>query len=52
MVVHALPLLYESDLADSGFVSELLVILPTYAVLGGLIAVSKRSPCGCARSRW
>ena len=41
MVVHALPLLYESDLADSGFLSELLVILPTYAVLGGLIAVSK-----------
>ena len=41
MVVHALPLLYESGLADSGFVSELLVILPTYAVLGGLIGVSK-----------
>jgi len=41
MVVHALPVLYESDVADSGFLSELLVILPTYAVLGGLIAVSK-----------
>ena len=40
-VVHALPVLYESDVADSGFLSELLVILPTYAVLGGLIAVSK-----------
>ena len=42
MVVHALPLLYENGLADSGFVSELLVILPTYAVLGGLIGVSKQ----------
>ena len=41
MVVHALPVLYESNVADSGFLSELLVILPTYAVLGGLIAVSK-----------
>jgi diguanylate cyclase (GGDEF)-like protein len=39
--VHALPVLYESDLADSGFLSELLVILPTYAVLGGLISISK-----------
>lgn len=41
MAVHALPVLYESDVVDSGFLSELLVILPTYAVLGGLIAVSK-----------
>ena len=41
MVVHALPVLYESDVVDSGFLSELLVILPTYAVLGGLIAVAK-----------
>jgi len=41
MIVHALPVLYESNVADSGFLSELLVILPTYAVLGGLIAVSK-----------
>ena len=41
MAVHALPVLYESDVVDSGFLSELLVILPTYVVLGGLIAVSK-----------
>lgn len=41
MVVHSLPVLYESNVADSGFLAELLVILPTYAVLGGLIAVSK-----------
>ena len=41
MVVHSLPVLYEGDVADSGFLAELLVILPTYAVLGGLIAVSK-----------
>ena len=41
MVVHALPVLYESDVVDSGFLSELLVILPTYAVLGGLIAIAK-----------
>ena len=39
--VHALPVLYENDVADSGFLSELVVILPTYAVLGGLITVSK-----------
>ena len=42
MAVYSLPLLYQSGLADSGFVSELLVILPTFAVLGGLIAVSKQ----------
>jgi len=41
IVVHALPLAYESNAADSGFVAELLVIVPTYAVLGGLISASK-----------
>jgi len=41
IVVHALPLAYESNGVDSGFVAELLVIVPTYAVLGGLISASK-----------
>ncbi len=41
MVVHALPVFYESGVADSGFLSELLVIWPTYLVLGGFIAASK-----------
>lgn len=41
MAVHALPLAYEDDAIDSGFLAELLVILPTYAVLGGLIVASK-----------
>ena len=39
--VHALPLAYENDVLDSGFVAELLVIVPTYVILGGLIAASK-----------
>lgn len=41
VVVHALPLAYESNVTESGFVAELLVIVPTYVVLGALIAASK-----------
>ncbi len=42
IAVHALPLAYESNLVDSGFAAELLVIVPTYVVLGGLISASKQ----------
>jgi diguanylate cyclase (GGDEF)-like protein len=41
VVVHALPLLYDSGATDEGFVGELLVIAPTYLVLGGLIIAAK-----------
>ena len=41
IAVHAVPVLYEADPAGSGFLAELLVIAPTYIVLGGLIAASK-----------
>ena len=38
----ALPLLYESGATEAGFVGELLVIVPTYCVLGALIIAAKR----------
>ncbi|HEX5911437.1 MAG TPA: GGDEF domain-containing protein [Thermoleophilaceae bacterium] len=41
-IVHALPLFYESGATDAGFVGELLVIIPTYFVLGALIIAAKR----------
>jgi len=41
VVVHSLPLIYEADPVGGGFVAELVVILPIYMVLGGLIAASK-----------
>ena len=41
VVVHSLPLFYEADTVGSGFVAELLVIVPTYLALGGLIGASK-----------
>jgi diguanylate cyclase (GGDEF)-like protein len=40
-VVHCLPLVYETSATDSGFVGELLVIVPTYFVLGYLIIAAK-----------
>jgi diguanylate cyclase (GGDEF)-like protein len=40
-VVHALPLAYDEGAVDGGFAAELLVIVPTYAVLGGFIIASK-----------
>jgi len=39
--VHSLPLIYDSDPIGGGFLAELLVILPTYVVLGVLIIASK-----------
>lgn len=41
VLVHGLPLLYSSDPVGSGFVAELVVITPVYAILGGLIVASK-----------
>lgn len=41
MVVHSLPLLYEADPVGGGFLAELMVIVPTYGVLGVLILASK-----------
>ena len=41
IVVHSLPVLYEGDPVGSGFVAELLVIVPIYLVLGALIVASK-----------
>lgn len=41
MIVHSLPLVYDSDPVGGGFVAELLVILPIYVVLGLLIVTSK-----------
>lgn len=42
MVVHAAPLAYDGNVILDGFVAELAVILPTYAVLGGLLIASKQ----------
>ena len=39
--VHSLPLFYGADPVGSGFVAELMVILPIYLILGGLIVTSK-----------
>lgn len=41
VVVHSLPLIYDSDPVGMGFLAELIVILPIYLVLGGLIVASK-----------
>jgi len=40
-LVHCLPLVYDSGAASDGFVGELLVIVPTYFVLGALIIAAK-----------
>ncbi|HEX2017142.1 MAG TPA: diguanylate cyclase [Solirubrobacteraceae bacterium] len=41
-LVHALPLLYEPAAVDAGFLRELLVVVPTYAVLGAAIVAGKQ----------
>jgi diguanylate cyclase (GGDEF)-like protein len=43
VLVHALPLLYDHDFATSGFANELVILAPTYVVLGGLIIRGKRN---------
>ena len=40
--VFALPLVYDSEAVDSGYVGELLVAAATFAVLGALIMAGKR----------
>ena len=40
-VVHCLPLIYDSGATEAGFVGELLIIVPTYFVLGTLIVAAK-----------
>ena len=42
MAVHALPFAYQQGLVHDGFLAELVVIVPTYAVLGGLIIASRQ----------
>lgn len=41
IATHALPLAYEPEPLASGFVAELIVLVPTYLVLAGLIGASR-----------
>ena len=41
IAVHALPLLYDPDAVSEGLVAQLLILGPTYLLLGGLIIVGK-----------
>jgi diguanylate cyclase (GGDEF)-like protein len=41
IATHALPLAYDSEPVASGFAAELIVLVPTYLVLGGLIGASR-----------
>jgi diguanylate cyclase (GGDEF)-like protein len=41
VVVHALPLAYDPDAVSEGLVAQLLILGPTYLLLGGLIIVGK-----------
>jgi diguanylate cyclase (GGDEF)-like protein len=41
ILVHSIPVFYENDPVGSGFLAELLVIVPIYLALGGLILASK-----------
>jgi diguanylate cyclase (GGDEF)-like protein len=41
MALHALPLAYDANAVSGGFVAELIVILPTYALLGLLLVGGK-----------
>jgi diguanylate cyclase (GGDEF)-like protein len=41
MAVVALPLAYDHDAVAGGYLGELVVIVPTYAMLGGLIVAAK-----------
>jgi len=41
VAVHCLPLIYDSGATAQGFVGEIVVIVPTYAVLGALIIAAK-----------
>jgi diguanylate cyclase (GGDEF)-like protein len=41
IVVHALPLAYDPDAVREGLVAQLLILGPTYLLLGGLIIIGK-----------
>src|SRR3954447_13759037 len=41
IVVHALPLTYDATAVDEGLVAQLLILGPTYLLLGGLIIAGK-----------
>src|SRR4051795_10061700 len=41
VVVHSLPLLYDRSAVDEGLVAQLLILGPTYLLLGGLIIAGK-----------
>jgi diguanylate cyclase (GGDEF)-like protein len=41
IAVHALPLAYDPDAVQEGLVAQLLILGPTYLLLGGLIIVGK-----------
>src|SRR3954462_12142737 len=41
VVVHSLPLLYDRSAGDEGLVAQLLILGPTYLLLGGLIIAGK-----------
>ena len=45
-VVQMLPLTYEHGVVSQGFVAELVVTVPTYVVLAGLVASSKQLQLG------
>lgn len=42
VVVHALPLVYDRAAVDDGLLGEIVIIGPTYLLLGGLILSGKR----------
>jgi diguanylate cyclase (GGDEF)-like protein len=41
IVVHSLPLFYDPDAVREGFVAQLIILAPTYLVVGGLIIAGK-----------
>ena len=41
ILVHSLPLFYDRDAVREGFVAQLIILGPTYLVLGGLIIAGK-----------
>jgi diguanylate cyclase (GGDEF)-like protein/putative nucleotidyltransferase with HDIG domain len=41
MIVQALPLIYDPHAGDSHYIAELVILLPGYPVLGGMISLGK-----------
>jgi diguanylate cyclase (GGDEF)-like protein len=41
MAMHLVPLFYDASAVKGGFVAELIVLIPSYAVLGGLLIAGK-----------